>query len=47
MISKEVLFSHWVQDVHAIIDELTEGPIVLVGCSMGGKYAEFSLSSDV
>ena len=37
MISRNVLFSHWIQDVHAVIDQLTEGPIVLVGCSMGGK----------
>ena len=35
--TKDVLFSHWIQDVHAVIDQLTEGPIVLVGCSMGGK----------
>jgi len=39
MISKDVLFSHWIQDVHAVIDQLTEGPIVLVGCSMGGWLA--------
>ena len=37
--TKDVLFSHWIQDVHAVIDQLTEGPIVLVGCSMGGKIA--------
>ena len=42
MISRNVLFSHWIQDVHAVIDQLTEGPIVLVGCSMGGKKAFFS-----
>ena len=35
--TKDVLFSHWIQDVHAVIDQLTEGPIVLVGCSMGGN----------
>jgi len=37
--TKDVLFSHWIQDVHAVIDQLTEGPIVLVGCSMGGWLA--------
>ena len=41
MISKDVLFSHWIQDVHAVIDQLTEGPIVLVGCSMGGKNKKY------
>ena len=37
MISKDVIFTHWVQDVHAVVEQLTEGPIVLVGCSTGGK----------
>ena len=37
MVSKEILFTNWVEDVKAVIDQLTEGPIVLVGCSMGGK----------
>ena len=32
-----LLFSHWVEDVYAVIDKLTEGPVVLVGCSTGGK----------
>merc|ERR1719273_3118087 len=34
MLTKQVLFSHWIQDVHAVVNELTEGPIVLIGCSM-------------
>ena len=37
MISKDVIFTHWVQDVHAVVEQLTEGPIVLVGCSTGGR----------
>ena len=37
MVSKEILFTNWVEDVKAVIEQLTEGPIVLVGCSMGGK----------
>ena len=45
MISKDVLFSHWIQDVHAVIDQLTEGPIVLVGCSMGGKNKSIYLGT--
>ena len=36
MKQSSLLFSHWVEDVHAVIDNLTEGPIVLVGCSTGG-----------
>ena len=36
--SKDVIFTHWVEDIHAVVDELTEGPIVLVGCSTGGNY---------
>jgi len=39
MISKDVIFTHWVQDVHAVVEQLTEGPIVLVGCSTGGWLA--------
>lgn len=34
--SRFVLFSHWIEDVKAVVEQLTEGPVVIVGCSMGG-----------
>ena len=46
MVSKEILFTNWVEDVRAVIDQLTEGPIVLVGCSMGGNYKLINNSRD-
>ena len=36
---KKVMFSHWVEDVSAVIDRLTEGPVVLCGASLGGWLA--------
>lgn len=32
----KVLFTHWVEDLLCVINKLTEGPIVLVGASLGG-----------
>ena len=34
--TKKVMFSHWVEDALKVIDRLTEGPVVLVGSSLGG-----------
>jgi esterase/lipase len=36
---KKVMFSHWVEDVTAVIETLTEGPVVLCGTSLGGWLA--------
>ena len=36
MMSKDLIFSHWVDDVKMVVNELTEGPIVLFGASTGG-----------
>ena len=47
MMARDVLFSHWVQDIRAVVEQLTEGPIVLVGCSMGGKLALISDSAPI
>jgi len=33
---KDVTFTSWVEDAVAVIDHLTEGPVVLVGSSLGG-----------
>jgi len=33
---EEVLFTSWVEDALAVVDQLTEGPVVLVGSSLGG-----------
>ena len=38
MMSKDLIFSHWVDDVKMVVNELTEGPIVLVGASTGGIF---------
>ena len=38
MMSKDLIFSHWVEDVKMVVNELTEGPIVLVGASTGGIF---------
>jgi len=32
----KVLFSHWVEDAVAVVEELTEGPVVFASCSLGG-----------
>ena len=32
----KMMFSHWVEDALTVIDKLTEGPVVLVGESVGG-----------
>lgn len=37
--TRNVLFSHWVEDLETVITRLTEGPIVLVGSSLGGWLA--------
>jgi len=34
--TKSVMFSHWVEDAEKVIDRLTEGPVLLVGSSLGG-----------
>ena len=44
MMSKDLIFSHWVDDVKMVVNELTEGPIVLVGASTGGILILFRLS---
>lgn len=33
---KKVLFSSWVDDAQEVVNQLTEGPVVLVGSSLGG-----------
>lgn len=32
----KVLFSHWVEDAVAVVEELADGPIVFASCSLGG-----------
>ena len=34
--TKSVMFSHWYEDAEKVIDRLTEGPVLLVGSSLGG-----------
>jgi len=36
---KKLLFSHWVEDAVAAAEQLTEGPLVLLGASLGGWLA--------
>ena len=33
---RDLTFTNWVEDSLAVIDRLTEGPVVLVGSSLGG-----------
>jgi len=33
---EDVLFTSWVEDAMAVVNQLTEGPVVLVGSSLGG-----------
>jgi len=37
--TKKLMFSHWVEDASSIIDRLTEGPVLLVGSSLGAWLA--------
>ena len=32
----KVLFSHWVEDAVAVVNELADGPVVFASCSLGG-----------
>ena len=36
---KTVLFSHWIEDLVTVVEKLTEGPVILTACSMGGWLA--------
>ena len=31
-----ILFSHWIEDITSVIENLTEGHVVIVGASLGG-----------
>ena len=35
----KVLFTNWVENAISVTDKLTDGPIVLVGSSLGGWLA--------
>lgn len=37
--TSKVLFSHWIEDVTSVIENLTEGRVVIVGASLGGWLA--------
>ena len=37
--TKQLMFSHWVEDANNIIDRLTKGPVLLVGSSLGAWVA--------
>ena len=33
------MFSHWIEDALTVVDKLTDGPVILVGSTMGAWIA--------